>query len=53
VYLQAFYPILESGLKNFEDWQVCIASVGLVGDIARAIGEELVPYCKQVCGLCP
>uniref|UniRef100_A0A7S1X4C3 Importin subunit beta-1/Transportin-1-like TPR repeats domain-containing protein n=1 Tax=Tetraselmis chuii TaxID=63592 RepID=A0A7S1X4C3_9CHLO len=47
-YMQAFYPILESGLKNFEDWQVCIASVGLVGDIARAIGEELVPYCKQI-----
>jgi len=47
-YMQAFYPILESGLKNFEDWQVCIASVGLVGDIARAIGDDLVPYCKQI-----
>mmetsp|Transcript_27625 Transcript_27625/g.65566 ORF Transcript_27625/g.65566 Transcript_27625/m.65566 type:complete len:891 (-) Transcript_27625:1094-3766(-) len=47
-YMQTFYPILESGLKNFEDWQVCIASVGLVGDIARAIGEEIMPYCGGI-----
>eukprot|EP00192_Tetraselmis_astigmatica_P009547 CAMPEP_0117667886 /NCGR_PEP_ID=MMETSP0804-20121206/11224_1 /TAXON_ID=1074897 /ORGANISM="Tetraselmis astigmatica, Strain CCMP880" /LENGTH=890 /DNA_ID=CAMNT_0005475679 /DNA_START=134 /DNA_END=2806 /DNA_ORIENTATION=+ len=47
-YMPSFYPILEAGLKNFDDWQVCIACVGLVGDIARAINEDLVPYCKGI-----
>ena len=28
--------------------QVCIAAVGVVGDICRAIGRQILPHCDEV-----
>jgi len=43
-YLQSFIPHLYQGLSAFEEYNVCSAAVGVVGDISRAIGEKLANY---------
>ncbi|CAH3016733.1 unnamed protein product [Porites evermanni] len=43
-YIEAFKPYLLEALKNKAEYQVCVAAVGLVGDIARALGSNIVSY---------
>ncbi|XVF51030.1 hypothetical protein PTKIN_Ptkin04bG0150700 [Pterospermum kingtungense] len=43
-YMPEFYRYLEMGLQKFEEYQVCVVTVGVVGDIARALEEKIVPY---------
>jgi importin subunit beta-1 len=31
-----------------QDWQVCQVSVGVLGDICRAIEEAVAPYCDRI-----
>ncbi|CAM8920198.1 unnamed protein product [Rhodiola kirilowii] len=47
-YMPEFYKILEMGLQNFEEYQVCAISVGVVGDICRALDEKVLPYCDGI-----
>ncbi|XP_020577701.1 importin subunit beta-1 [Phalaenopsis equestris] len=47
-YMQGFYPYLEMGLQNFEEYQVCAITVGVVGDICRALEEKILPFCDGV-----
>lgn len=47
-YMQEFYKFLEMGLQNFEEYQVCTISVGVVGDICRALDDKILPYCDGV-----
>nr|XP_054750188.1 importin subunit beta-1-like [Lytechinus pictus] len=47
-YMELFSPFLYIGLKNYEEYQVCLAAVGLVGDICRALNKEVHPYCTQI-----
>mmetsp|Transcript_14784 Transcript_14784/g.31758 ORF Transcript_14784/g.31758 Transcript_14784/m.31758 type:complete len:862 (-) Transcript_14784:329-2914(-) len=42
-YMEAFYPFLDKGLKNFQEYQVCNVAVGTVGDLCRALGAQLPP----------
>ena len=44
-YMQEFYRYLEMGLQNFEEYQVCAVTVGVVGDICRALEGGVVQYC--------
>lgn len=44
-YLAAVAPVIVTGLKNVQDGQVCSFSAGLVGDIARALNENMLKYC--------
>ncbi|KAE8217643.1 hypothetical protein CF319_g8317 [Tilletia indica] len=46
-FLPAFLPFIVSGLKNHEEYQLCAISVGLVGDICRALGEKSALYCDD------
>ncbi|KAK0534203.1 karyopherin Kap95 [Tilletia horrida] len=46
-FLPAFMPFIVSGLKNHEEYQLCAISVGLVGDICRALGERAAQYCES------
>jgi len=46
--MDAFAPYLAVGLKNYQEYQVCNAAVGLVGDICRAIGIKVLPYCDDI-----
>ena len=47
-YMQEFYPYLEMGLQNFEEYQVCAITVGVVGDLCRALEEKILPYCDGI-----
>ncbi|CAI9775076.1 unnamed protein product [Fraxinus pennsylvanica] len=47
-YMQAFYKYLEMGLQNFEEYQVCAVTVGVVGDICRALEDKILPYCDKI-----
>jgi hypothetical protein len=44
-YLQ---PMLLMGLKNIEEYQVCTVSVGVVGDVCRALNAGVVPFCDDI-----
>ncbi|VDI39445.1 importin subunit beta-1 [Mytilus galloprovincialis] len=47
-YMEAFKPYLGVSLKNFEEYTVCLAAVGLVGDLCRALGQKVLPYCDEI-----
>lgn len=47
-YMPAFAPILLEGLKNSEDYTVCCVTVGVVGDLCRAIEAQFAPYCDPI-----
>ncbi|GAB4826181.1 Importin subunit beta-1 [Ancistrocladus abbreviatus] len=47
-YMNEFYKYLEMGLQNFEEYQVCAVTVGVVGDICRALEDKILPYCDGI-----
>lgn len=47
-YMLELYKHLEKGLQNFEEYQVCAITVGVVGDICRAIDVKILPYCDGI-----
>ncbi|GJV99695.1 importin subunit beta-1 [Tanacetum coccineum] len=47
-YMPKFYKYLEMGLQNFEEYQVCVVTVGVVGDICRAIEDKVLPWCDGI-----
>ncbi|CAN1228041.1 Importin subunit beta-1 [Linum grandiflorum] len=47
-YMPEFYKYLEIGLQNFEEYQVCAVTVGVVGDICRALENKVLPYCDGI-----
>ncbi|XP_076897658.1 importin subunit beta-1-like [Bidens hawaiensis] len=47
-YMPEFYKYLEMGLQNFEEYQVCAVTVGVVGDICRALEEKVLPWCDGI-----
>ncbi|KAJ2001082.1 karyopherin Kap95 [Coemansia thaxteri] len=46
-YLESFAPFLYTALQNYEEYQLCSISVGLIGDICRGLGQDAAPYCNQ------
>jgi importin subunit beta-1 len=46
-YIQAFMPHLYPALKAHEDTQLCTVAVGIIGDIARALGPHAAQYANQ------
>ncbi|KAK1326977.1 Transportin-1 [Acorus calamus] len=47
-YMQEFYPYLEMGLQNYEEYQVCSSTVGVVGDLCRALDDKILPFCDGI-----
>lgn len=50
-YMDAFEPFLVIGLKNHAEYQVCLAAVGLVCDLCRALMSNILPYCDKIMNL--
>lgn len=46
-YLQAYLPFMVESLRNHEEYQLCSISVGLIGDVCRALGEQSAQYCDS------
>ncbi|KAK1399423.1 Importin N-terminal domain-containing protein [Heracleum sosnowskyi] len=47
-YMSEFYKYVEMGLQNYEEYQVCAVTVGVVGDICRALEDKVMPYCDGI-----
>ena len=47
-YMQALYPFIEVGLKNHEEYEVCNVTVGVVGDLCRALDAKILPFCDGI-----
>ncbi|XP_050670015.1 importin subunit beta-1 isoform X2 [Leptidea sinapis] len=47
-YMPAFKQYLYVGLKNHQEYQVCIAAVGVTGDICRSLKSKVLPYCDEI-----
>uniref|UniRef100_A0A3Q2XA99 Karyopherin (importin) beta 1 n=1 Tax=Hippocampus comes TaxID=109280 RepID=A0A3Q2XA99_HIPCM len=47
-YMEAFKPFLTIGLKNYAEYQVCLATVGLVSDLCRALSSNILIYCDEI-----
>ncbi|KAH7429407.1 hypothetical protein KP509_09G046600 [Ceratopteris richardii] len=47
-YMQDFYKYLEMGLQNYDEYQVCAVTVGVVGDICRALDDKILPFCDGI-----
>lgn len=46
--MQHFEQVLYSGLQNHEESSVCLAAVGLVGDLCRALNTQILPMCHNI-----
>ncbi|KAI2511256.1 Importin-beta N-terminal domain [Fragilaria crotonensis] len=47
-YMSALQPFLVAGLRTFSAPEVCKASVGLVGDISRALEGKIHPFTNDI-----
>ena len=47
-YMPAFAPFLEKGLQQTREWQTCLITLGILGDVCRALEEGFVPYCDSI-----
>ena len=47
IYVDSFIPYLNSALENQAEHQLCSIAIGLIGDICRALGEGVRPYCDN------
>jgi len=47
-YMSVFHKWLLAALTNWEEHQVCSVAVGVVGDVCRALGEQMGFYCDTI-----
>lgn len=47
-YIEYFQPALINGLKNIEEHAVCTVAIGVIGDLCRALGKALLPFCDDI-----
>jgi importin subunit beta-1 len=47
-YMTDLLPHLLVGLSNWQAHTLCNIIVGIIGDIARALGHNMAPYCDQI-----
>eukprot|EP00889_Picochlorum_renovo_P003422 jgi/Picre1/30452/NNA_005816.t1 len=47
-YMESFYPFLEKGLRQVRDWQTCLITLGILGDVCRALDKQFSVYCDPV-----
>ena len=47
-YVDALFPFIDIGLKNHEEYEVCNVTVGVVGDLCRALDDKIVRWCDPI-----
>ena len=47
-YMDPLVPFVYACLANHEDYAVCAIVLGVLGDISRALGDKIFPYCENL-----
>ena len=47
-YMQPLIAPLKAALENTDDYHVCSAAVGVVGDLSRAVHKQMSPFCEEI-----
>lgn len=47
-YMQHLIGPLKAALENTDDYPVCAAAVGVVGDLSRALEKQFSPHCEEI-----
>jgi importin subunit beta-1 len=47
-YMDSLMPYFVAALTNHEDYAVCAIVLGVLGDICRAVGENIFPFCNTL-----
>lgn len=47
-YAPYLIPPLLAGLRNIEEHSVCTVAIGVAGDLCRAMGHGMIPYCDDI-----
>lgn len=47
-YVPFLQPSLMAGLRCIEEYQLCTIAVGVVGDLCRALGKGILPFCDDL-----
>ena len=47
-YVDALFPFIDVGLKNHEEYEVCNVTVGVVGDVCRALDAKVARWCDPI-----
>jgi len=47
-YMQHLIEPLKMALENTDDYPVCAAAVGVVGDLSRALEKQMTPFCEDI-----
>jgi importin subunit beta-1 len=47
-YMGALIPFITQCLTNHEEHAVCSIVLGVIGDICRALGDQILPYCDTL-----
>lgn len=47
-YMDAFFPYLQKGLQQVREWQTCLVTLGVLGDVCRALEESIGRYCADI-----
>lgn len=47
-YTPYLMPPLLAGLRNIEEHSVCTVAIGVAGDLCRAMGKTISPFCEEI-----
>merc|ERR1712054_108728 len=47
-YMPQFKDLLIKGLENSEEHTICLAAVGVIGDLCRALNQQILPFCDPI-----
>jgi importin subunit beta-1 len=47
-FMPTFFEYLKAGLENTQEYSVCLAAVGVVGDLCRALEAQILPHCDAI-----
>ena len=47
-YMDSFWPYMVASLQNHEEYSVCAAAVGIIGDICSTFGPEMINFSDKL-----
>ncbi|KAF3782494.1 Importin subunit beta-1 [Nymphaea thermarum] len=47
-HMQDLSSFLEMGLRNYDEHEVCAVTIGVTGDLCRALDDKILPFCDSI-----